>query len=195
MWRDEKRMNSAEADRELDAALARYGVAEPRAGLEGRILANLASVRAERGRSVASTPWLWPAVGVLTVALIGAAATMWRSGGMTQSPAPVAQKSEPAVRSAPVANATAAAGDIEKQVAPVATERGVRRMAPSAKFVAVKTTEKEPKLEQFPSPEPLSEEEKLMIRYAADDRDALLVAQARADELKQEMEREESGAE
>src|SRR5690349_18066034 len=114
-------MNRKLDEREMDAALARYAAAEPRAGLEGRVLANL---RAERGRRVAARRWLWPAVAGFALATAIVAAFVWNS--RVVAPVPIAQQRPHAAgetQKAPVSS--------EKNVAPepVTTARAVKRTA------------------------------------------------------------------
>ena len=63
-------------DRMLEAALAKYAAAEPRPGLEDRVLANL---RAERTRMPVHAWWRWSVAAVLAVVIV-AMALAWRSG-------------------------------------------------------------------------------------------------------------------
>jgi len=186
MFGDDGDMNRSQIEREMDAALARYSTAEPRSGLEGRVLANLC---AERERRVVVRRWLWPAVaGFALATAIVVLAFVWSPRSV--APGPVAQEKP-----------NAADGT---QKAPVTIEKnavaGATRVAPPAKRIfevpvryATVASEKAPKLDQFPSPQPLSEQERLLMRYANADPDALLFAQARADELQKEL--EDRGAE
>src|ERR1700730_4043155 len=77
---EENKSRSYDAlDRELDAALAQYGAAEPRAGLEQRVLTNL---QAEREKIASRTWWRWPVTVALAAAVtiaVGMSLT-WRSG-------------------------------------------------------------------------------------------------------------------
>lgn len=179
-------MNRNLYERELDAALVRYGAVEPRAGLEGRVLANLC---AERERRVVVRRWLWPAVAGLALATaIVVLAFVWSPRSV--APGPVAQEKPNAAVGAEKAPVT-----IKKNVVAEATRvaRPVKRIVEAPVRYATATSEKAPKLDQFPSPEPLSEQERLLMRYANADPDALLFAQARADELQKEL--EDRGAE
>src|ERR1700730_19014571 len=75
---EENKSRSYDAlDRELDAALAQYGAAEPRAGLEQRVLTNL---QAERENIASRTWWRWPVTVALAAAVTIAvgASLMWK---------------------------------------------------------------------------------------------------------------------
>src|ERR1700693_710302 len=69
-------------DRELNAALAKFTAVEPRAGLEERVLANL---RAEQEQAAERSWWRWPAMAVLTAAIVVTVFATWRSGKPAQN--------------------------------------------------------------------------------------------------------------
>src|ERR1700752_2908168 len=69
-----------EADRVLDAALAKYAAVEPRAGLDERILANL---RAEQTRTSNRAGWRWGLAAAVIAVLVVALSLAWRSGKPT----------------------------------------------------------------------------------------------------------------
>lgn len=131
-------------DELLDAALALYGSEEPRPGLEARILAHVrANERASRGRA-----WAW-GLAAASAVLLGLAVALLAP---RRHPAPVA--------SAPRAVAT------RLRLSPIASTpipgapRGAAREIRSVKV-------KPPPPEQFPAPEPLSDEERLLVAYAS----------------------------
>jgi hypothetical protein len=158
---------TAALDRELDAALARYAAVEPRAGIEARVLANL---QAERELS-AHSPWGWKPVTALAAAvLILAAVLAWTSGRRTQ-----AVHRESGATSHPQV-ALNSANRPERPPTPfVKSESGGRRAHPVHRLATTV-----PKLEQFPSPQPLSEQEQMLANYVAKDPEhAVLVARAR----------------
>src|SRR5579862_4281610 len=68
-----------EPDRALDAALAKYA-AEPRAGLEERVLANL---RAETARGTERAWWRWGALASVAAALLIGVGLSGRLGNRT----------------------------------------------------------------------------------------------------------------
>ena len=92
----------------LDAALAKYAAVEPRAGLEGRILANL------RSQPVVSHHrwWTWSMAAALAVILLVAIALTWKAQPIPPvvvEHKPVPPQVSPAVATT-VANQTPAPG-------------------------------------------------------------------------------------
>jgi len=166
-------------DRELDAALARYVAVEPRAGLERRILANLRTQQAE----VAERGWLRWGVGAALASLIVVAALAWRSGLPSQ---PVALTHPSAAPQSTQTTATHLAPGAAAQ-RQATSKRRDSSSRPSQPVMA-----DAPKLDQFPSPQPLSEQELALARYVQSfPGEATLIAQAQEEyekEIKQEME-------
>jgi len=179
-----------ELDRVLDAALAKYAAVEPRAGLEERVLANL---RAQPSHSRIHNWWHWSALAAVAAVIVIAVALAWRSG----------RPAHP-VTAGPPSIATPAPNEPGRQFvgnsaenrtqpqghAPVQTARP-HRPAPAVVASA------EPKLDQFPSPQPLSEEELALARYAQSfPKEATLIAQAQQEfELEIQKEMNDSGSE
>ena len=171
------RDNDQSAENWLDTALKQYGRSEPRPGLENRVLANL---HAEQAR-LTLWPWWWrPVAAAVTIAIVTGGALFLRqkpgvAGGTISNRAAVAtrnQEPEPRVASAS---------------RPHVASRQPRRSR-SENHIAQPSSE--PRLEQFPAPTPLSEQEVMLARYARVHREeAILVARARAELLKQELER------
>jgi hypothetical protein len=166
-------------DRELDAALARYTAVEPRAGLEARVLANLRAARALSSPS----PWAWPRVTALAAAaliLVAVAVSVWISGKETK-----AVHHPPLIR--PGAKVATHKEDLPAMPDPVA----VRKRSGHGRRPLQRIATAGPKLSVFPSPQPLSEQEKMLQYYVADyPEHALLVARAltnalRPDQLKE----------
>jgi len=158
-------------DRELDAALARYAAVEPRAGLEARVLANL---QAERELSTDGR-WGWkPVMALAAAVMILAAVLVWISGRRTQ-----------VVRHEPAATphtqvASNGENGLERPPTLAVTKKAISHSAQHAHRLA-RTV---PKLEQFPSPQPLSEQEKMLANYVAKDPEhAVLMARARMEAL------------
>lgn len=161
-------------DRELDAALAKYAAVKPRVGFEERVLANL---RAEKSQVPVRAWWRWGAavaVLVLTVALL------WRWE----------RPSHPIVLVRPT-NTTRGSQEQPRQVVSNGGESGVhsqtsnptrkkiRRGSPVVVAVG-------PKLDQFPSPQPLSEQELALARYVREfPQEANLIATAQVESEKE----------
>jgi hypothetical protein len=169
-----RRVSETDAlDRELDAVLARYAAVEPRAGLEARVLANL---QAEHELSSAHAPWGWPQVTTLAAAvMILAAVLIWISGRRTWA----VHHESAATPHAQVA--WNGANRPERPPTPAVTSKASSHSAHHAHRLA-RTV---PKLEQFPSPQPLSEQEQLLANYVAEyPEHAVLVARARMEALR-----------
>ncbi len=161
-----------QAEQWLDAALSHYSDVQPRPGLEQRILASLEA----RRRPLRWSRWLWiPAAAVLIVS----AALLWNLH-RSALPVVVVSKAPP--------QRTEAAGLNPRIIRTVPPAVHLRRVAPRRMQAAVRRPEP-PKQEVFPSPEPLSEQERLalgLVRNAPEE--ALGLAQA------QEAERERTRA-
>jgi hypothetical protein len=169
-----------EFDRVLDAALAKYTAAEPRAGLEERVLANL---RAEEARVPDHAWWRWSAVATVAVVIVVVLALSLKSD----------KASHPLVANHP-STPTQAPREQGTEIVSNAHGSGTRpsrpstapkpAMQPSPPEVAIARA---PKLEQFPSPRPLSEQEKLLQNYVAQNAEqAVLLARARTEALRQD---------
>jgi hypothetical protein len=167
-------------DRELDAALTKYAAVEPRAGLEDRILANL---RAEREPATQNSWWRWPAVAALTVVIVVAVLVAWRSWKPVQN---ITTQHQPAttLTQAHAGTQVANSGSGSIRTHETGSRRRVRPREVSHPAAVVASV---PKLDQFPSPQPLSEQETILARYVTKfPEHAALIAQARAEELRQD---------
>jgi hypothetical protein len=164
-------------DRELNAALAKFAAVEPRRGLEDRILVNL---RAEQQHNSARTWWHWPAVAALAVVMVLAVSLAWRPGKAVRNI--TAQPITRQINQHPGKQST------NNEIRPTrlhdaASERRVKPHAVSQQA----TVSPAPKLGQFPSPQPLSEQEEMLARYVAKfPEHAALIAQARTEELRRD---------
>lgn len=165
---------NGELDRQLDAALAKYAAVEPRAGLEERVLANL---RAERTR-VPRTWWHWGLAGALAAVVVVALALAWKSG--KPSLQPVVQHPS-TVQPSPIVPQTPAVAQNEDSRPAVQRIRPSRASGVHNPRPAV-VAKANPKLDVFPSPQPLSEQELALSRYVRDfPQEAVLVAQSQAE--------------
>ena len=159
------------ADEWLDMTLKHYGDAEPRSGLEGRVLATL---RFERKRITVSRRNFWPALaGVAILVVVGASIALVR--GHRIKPVGVATRQAfPPVEKTPHLSSTSFVS------APKPTDS--RTSARSAESIS-----DSPHLSQFPSPQPLNEQEEILARYVRENtQEAKLVAQARAELIKKD---------
>ncbi|MBI3475511.1 MAG: hypothetical protein HY010_07245 [Acidobacteria bacterium] len=173
-------MDPMDRDREveqwLDVALRAYGKVESRTGLESRVLANL---QAEKRRlAVRRWWWTWGTAAAAVTIL----ATLWievhnrRSvpnqvaGSATTQPTDDAALHQPA----PPRSLNTGQAQVPSRAA-----------RPRKQAVAVRTGE--PKLDQFPSPVPLTDQEKLLAQYVREFPErAVLVARAQTHLRKQE---------
>jgi hypothetical protein len=168
-------------DRALDAALAKYAVVEPRMGIEDRILINL---RTQRVR-IANHVWRWSLAAALAVVVV-AAVIDWRSGTPSR---PVTANYLTTAQPAPLP-ATETANRYASTIQPKTDQ--TRKLAPLRQALARSSQPQAvvvelPKLDVFPSPQPLNEQEKIMARYLANyPEQAALIAQARMQALQRD---------
>jgi hypothetical protein len=167
-------------DRKLDAALARYAAIEPRTGLEERILANL---RAERARKVGRASWHWSFAAAAAVIFMGL--ILWK----------FERPSQPLTANHPAANQHNLADTALPQLANGESVKSWSQPSPRKNrehFVRLRVVKNTaPKLNQFPSPEPLSVQEMMLASYVAEyPGRAVLVAQAQAEDLRRDREEE-----
>jgi hypothetical protein len=171
----EPRGDEKNASQWLDAALEQYGKAEPRTGLEGRVLAN---VRAEQERLPERWNW-WPALAVVAVMLAVGVAVLLETGRHAMKNG--IAKVQPAV----VSHQRAPDRGLNTTLLPKTAAVQRKRPKPTQAFRTVEAAE--PRLEQFPSPQPLSEQEQMLARYVEDlPWEAKQVAQAQAALLKRD---------
>jgi len=172
-----------ELDRMLETALAKYAAAEPRPGLEDRVLANL---QAERTRIPVHAWWRWSVAAVLAVVIVAVVLAL-RSGRSSlpvvadHSTAQMQGTKEPAKQ--PASNGERG-GVRSAEAGPARNKTGHHSHPPVE--IAI-----HPKLDQFPSPQPLSEQEIALARYVRQfPQEATLVALAQVayeNEIQQQM--------
>lgn len=158
-----------ELDRILDATLAKYAAVEPPAWLEERVLAQLrvGPLRPPLCR------WLhWELAGAVAVIVV-VAVLAWISIRLPQLPianhSPVTISQPSIQETKPALHAT----DEVAAVKPASVRKPVARRAPVSTAVAAY-----PKLDQFPSPQPLTAEEIALAQYVKNfPKEARLVAQ------------------
>ena len=162
-----------EVDHALDAALAKYAAVEPRMGLEDRVLARLHS---EPSRSSRRIWWQWGLAGAAAAILV-VGLLAWRS---TRVAHPVIANHPPAVIRQPSLTGTKSAPPAKDDVA---TAKHTPRPKPAARRAPASTTvAARPKLDQFPSPQPLSAEEIALSHYVKNfPKEAQVVAKAQED--------------
>jgi hypothetical protein len=172
-----------ELDRVLDAALTKYASVEPRPGLEDRILANL---RAERTNIVEHAWWRWGLAGALLAIVIVATTLAVRPGRSAHPPVANHPTTTEQIRQPANPPTTASSVPPVENASTRATHRGsvsaTRKPATRAQAVA----QADPKLDVFPSPQPLSKQELALARYVRNfPTDAKRVAQAQEESEKE----------
>jgi hypothetical protein len=160
------------ADEIMDSLLANYSSAEPRPGLETRILANLRD--AEENKSPAgwwNFRWLW--AGMVTAAIF-AAAVLISGRRRVEPPTHVIVKTSPSIPQPEI-----------QPRAPVTrneTARIHRRKPPAATQPQNATLALNERPAVFPTPTPLSEQEKLLLSYLAGTPREEVIAESHPDE-------------
>jgi hypothetical protein len=167
--------NNQAAERWLDDALKQYGEAEPRPGLENRVLANLLTEQAR----LTLYPWYWrPAVAAVMIAVFSIGAFLLNRGSDVTR-ATISNRPSIALGNSETEHPVASA--VRPHVA-------LRQPARSRPGGHIAHSSSGPRLEQFPAPAPLSEQEEMLARYVRERRqEATMVARARAELLKHEL--------
>jgi len=176
-------------DQWLESALIQFGKAEPRVGLENRLLANL---RAERAQAYLRRRW-WRALGmVASLAAILVAVRVEERDRERKPESTAATSTTNRAEARELVQPRPIPQIVHPATTHPATEAVLRRPAHRpTRDLAVAST---PKLAQFPSPQPLSEQERILASYVAKyPEHAALVAQARAEALQQDREEEAAG--
>jgi hypothetical protein len=159
---------------QLDAALAKLAASEPRAGLEDRILANLRSAPVPSPRIAW---WMWPAVAAAVIVVAITGSLLWKPRTPVKN---IQARTAPIVK--PVLTKSieiAEAKDLAANDTQSVSIPSPRIKHHDARRQAVAAAAKPPKLDQFPSPQPLSQEELALVKYVKQfPQDATLVAQA-----------------
>jgi hypothetical protein len=158
-------------DRELNASLAKFTAVEPRAGLEDRVLAHM---RAERERIPDRSWWRALCAAVAIAAVIIVTITLVFRAERPHAPAIANRSPAPASTPATEQPARAASNEGTNAAYPQPSPRAARR-APRREAVAVAP----PKLDRFPSPQPLTQQELALAHYVRQfPQEATLIAQA-----------------
>ncbi len=179
---------AGDVDQWLEDGIGAYSQAEPRAGLEGRVLAGIAA----QGRQ---TRWRFAWWGVLAFGCaVSAIAVVWLGLGDRKSPlpGPIAKVTVPE-RVVPEQSDEAAMRDDESSVGMTSVPDRSRPGAatPVRQKLTRTTPPMTPKLERFPSPRPLSEQEQMLASYVENNpQTAALVAEVRAKALKRDLDEE-----
>jgi hypothetical protein len=159
-----------QVDKMLDSLLANYSSAEPRPGLETRILANLREAE-KKAPGWWNFKWIW--AGVVAAALVIAMALVSGRHRVTSPTNTVVESRQPAPQS-----------QIQPHAPAVRNERVRIRprksLAPTRPQNATLALNERPAV--FPTPTPLSEQEKLLLSYLAGTPREEVIAQSHPDE-------------
>ena len=156
-------------DELLDRSLSNHVKAEPLMGLEQRILAKLAHEQAEPVPSF-SLSWRWAGV-MATVVLVGVMAWVVNRDGRQSTQPQTTPQTQQAISPAPYRPLQAAS-------APVANKVPIKQ-----KLLTKETASVDSWSEVFPTPSPLTEQERLLLQYLQKTPNKEIVANAKPDEL------------
>jgi hypothetical protein len=170
---DQEKDKQMQIDDMLDSLLANYSSVEPRPGLETRILANLHSAEGKEAlRGWWSFKWLW-AGAVLAAVIVGG--VLIRGKRHVAPPVhTVVQTTQPAVQQPSVQSSVPAV---------VGSERVIHRhktLTPGPQQNAALAWSQRPAV--FPTPTPLSEQERLLLSYYSSTPREEVIAQSHPDE-------------
>jgi len=163
---DQEKDKQMQIDDMLDSLLANYSSAEPRPGLETRILANLREAEKRASQGWWNFKWIW--AGVVTAAII-VAAVLINGRHRIEPPRDVIVKSSPAVPQP----------EIQPQAPAVRNETArIHQRKPLASTRAPNATlALNERPANFPTPVPLSEQERLMFTYLENTPREVVIAQ------------------
>jgi len=160
-------------DEMLDSLLANYSSAEPRPGLETRILANLQGAAGnESPAGWWNFKWIW--AGMVAAAIV-MAAVLINGRHRIEPPTHVIVKTSPAI---PQPEIQAHAPIARQETARVHRHKPLT--VPTAQRNATLALTKRPAV--FPTPTPLSEQEKLLLSYLAGTPREEVIAESHPDE-------------
>jgi hypothetical protein len=190
---DQEKDKQMQMDQMLDSLLAGYSSAEPRPGLETRILASLRSAnpRDAEGREVSrgwwGFKWLWAGAALAAVIVGGVLISGKRH--VARPNHTVVQTVPPSVQQPAIQQPTIQQPAIQQPMAQssipaaVGTERVVHRhktLAPVPRQNATLAWSQRPPI--FPTPTPLSEQERMLLQYYSRTPREEVIAQSHPDE-------------
>jgi hypothetical protein len=158
-------------DEMLDSMLANYSSAEPRPGLETRIMANLREAEKKAPQGSWNFKWIW--AGMVTAVII-IAAVLISGRHRVAPPTNVVVKTSPTVPQPEI--------QPHAPIAPKETARIYWRKPRATKQQQNATLALSQRPAVFPTPTPLSEQEKLLLSYLAGTPREELIAQSHPDE-------------
>ena len=169
---DQEKDRKMQIDDMLNSLLANYSSAEPRPGLETRILANLREAEEkEASHGWWNFKWIW--AGVVTAAIIVAALMISGKHRLAPPTHEIVRTSQPAPQP-----------EIQPHTPAVRNEtvriRPRKSLAPTRPQNAALALNERPAV--FPTPTPLSEQEKLLLSYLAGTPREEVIAESHPDE-------------
>ena len=192
---DQEKDKRMQIDKVLDSLLAGYSSVEPRPGLETRILANLTSANPrdaegrEAGRGWWGFKWLWAGAAVAAAIIVGAVLMSGRrhvapppSNTVVQTVRPAVQQpiiqqpiiQQPQVQQPPVQSSVRGAAGLERVI------HRHKTLAPGPQQNATLAWSQRPAV--FPTPTPLSEQERMLLQYYSRTPREEVIAQSHPDE-------------
>jgi hypothetical protein len=169
---DQKKDKQMQIDDMLDSLLANYSSAGPRPGLETRILANLREAEKEAAHGWWNFKWLW--AGVVAAAIIVAAVTITGRHRIAPPTNVVVKNTQPAPQPEEIQPHAPAVRNETFRIRPR------KPLAPTRPQNATLALSERPAV--FPTPTPLSEQEKLLLQYLAGTPREEVIAQSHPDE-------------
>jgi len=164
---DPEKDKQMQIDEMLDSMLANYSAAEPRRGLETRILANLRETpEKQTAQGWWDFKWLW--AGMVAAAIIVAAALISGRRRIEPPTHVVVRTTQPAPQPGSQSHAP---------TAPKETARIYRRKPRATKQPQNAALALSHRPAKFPTPVPLSEQERLMFTYLANTPKEIVIAQ------------------
>ncbi len=169
---DQEKDKQMQIDEMLDSMLANYSAAEPRPGLETRILANLRETpEKQTGQGWWNFKWLW--AGMVAAAIV-MAVVLINGRHRVEPPTHVVVKTSPTVPQPEI--------QPHAPIAPKETVRIYRRKPRTTKQPQNAALALSQRPAVFPTPTPLSEQEKLLLSYLAGTPREEVIAQSHPDE-------------
>lgn len=169
---DQEKDKQIQLDDMLDSLLANYSSAEPRPGLETRILANLREAEEkEEPQGWWNFKWIW--AGMVTAVII-VAVVLISGRHRVEPPTHVIVKTSPAIPQPEIRSHAPAVRNETVRIHPR------KSLAPTRPQNAALALNERPAV--FPTPTPLSEQEKLLLSYLAGTPREEVVAQSHPDE-------------
>ena len=169
--------NEKQLDQLLDSLLSRYSDAQPRPGLETRILATVRAQAGEQKRSGWRQIWIW-AGAAAAIAIVTAIMMMNHSARRIPDTPTIANTPQPTVM--PPKNPPAEHQRVAER--PLQPRRPQRAPQQQVRPVMVAQSHEAVRQEVFPTPAPLSDQERMLLGYLAGTPRQEIIAQSKPDQ-------------